>query len=45
MAKPGDFSHLPLSMILYGKPKLWGGGAKDPRTLENKKIVSSMGGI
>jgi hypothetical protein len=37
MAITGEFTHLPLSMVLYGKPKLKGGPQKDPRTLENRK--------
>ncbi|WP_411552680.1 S8 family peptidase [Paenibacillus lautus] len=40
----GDFSHLPLSMVLHGKPILRGQGPTDPRTLENRKNRKSHGG-
>lgn len=39
----GDFSHLPLSIELYGKPVLRGGGPKDPRTLANRQNRKSHG--
>ncbi|MBY0216919.1 S8 family peptidase [Paenibacillus illinoisensis] len=44
MAMTGEFSHLSLPMVIYGKPKLRGGGEKDPRTLENRKNRVSHGG-
>ncbi|OWR28513.1 hypothetical protein CDO73_18360 [Saccharibacillus sp. O23] len=44
MATTGEFSHLPLSLVLYGKPKLRGGGEKDLRTLENRKNRVGHGG-
>lgn len=44
MSTTEKFSHLPLPMVLYGKPKLRGGGGKDPRTLENRKNRVGHGG-
>jgi hypothetical protein len=39
-----DFSHLPLPLVLTGKPKLRGGGTPDERTIQNRTNRVNHGG-
>jgi len=44
MPERNKFSHLPLPLVLAGKPKLFGGGKPDTRTFENRENRINHGG-
>lgn len=44
MSERNNFSHLPLPLVLAGKPKFRGMGIPNPRTNENRRNRTSHGG-
>ena len=44
MPKYDDFVHLPISLVLRAKPKLFGGGRRSPTTYTNRKNRTTHGG-